>query len=82
MQAQDLALGVVALGVAVAHTVVRLKAAHGYLCVPGPVHGPLVDVGRPNDNILYATTWVSGLATLYKICTTMVACHAGSTSAA
>lgn len=51
----DLALGVVALGVVIAHTVVGLEAAHGYFCVSGPVHGPLVDVGRPDDDVLQVT---------------------------
>ena len=40
----DLAFGVVALGVFVAHTVVGLEAAHGNLCVSRPIHGPLIDV--------------------------------------
>lgn len=51
----DLALGVVALGVVIAHTVVGLEAAHGNFCVSGPVHGPLVDVGSPNDDVLQVT---------------------------
>jgi hypothetical protein len=32
--------------------VVRLVRAHGDLGVPGTVHGPLVDVGGPNDDVL------------------------------
>lgn len=31
--------------------VVRLVRAHGDLRVPGTVHGPLVDVGGPNDDV-------------------------------
>ena len=41
----NLALGVIALGVLVAHTVVGLETAHGNFCVSGPIHGPLIDVG-------------------------------------
>lgn len=41
----NLPLGVVAHGVLVAHTVVGLEAAHGQLCVSGPIHGALIDVG-------------------------------------
>ena len=32
--------------------VVRLVRAHGDFRVPGTVHGPLVDVGGPNDDVL------------------------------
>lgn len=40
----NLPLGVVAHGVLVAHAVVGLEAAHGQLCVSGPIHGALIDV--------------------------------------
>lgn len=48
-----LALGVGVL--AVAHAVVGLESTHCNFCVSGPVHGPLVDVGRANDDVLHGT---------------------------
>lgn len=30
----------------------RLICAHGNLRVPGPIHGALIDVGRPTNNVL------------------------------
>lgn len=48
----NLAPRVVALGVAGA--MLGLECTHSNLCISRPVHRPLVDVGRPNDDVLHS----------------------------
>ena len=43
---------------------VGLEGAHGNLCIPGPVHGPLVDIGRPDDDVLQAQHTSPGMQNL------------------
>lgn len=50
----NLAPRVVALGVAGA--VLGLECAHGNLCISRPIHRPLIDVSRPNDDVLHSQT--------------------------